>query len=466
MKMRHGQAALYLILVLVALTVLILMNTSAFLAVRAKNHAMNAGDAAALASARKQAELLNEIGRLNLRHAEAEWAHNWEEARDIVEKQQRIAFLGPLQCLREANEAARRNGAKASPEMSKILSRHVQDIRNFYITNPELFPEPWDGAWEEYARELSSIASEGIFAGCDNIEFLNAVECFPLSSKSFYSLIEGEAWCKLVVAGWTDLLNLDLNNLPPATKMEVPSVVNSEICSLHLEAKVLPPMDPGDLEDFNALLIRNGAVFPEYHDPNAIDDRPDDDISRIYFFYDQSRWNSWSDLISSAKLPLIGTVKPVFNVRGCFSIFRVYEDIPQLLADRKRLGTWNAAAKPFGTIETSSGRSIVTHEEAKGLVLPAYEAVRLVPIAIADGGNDRSTADGHWLSHVRDHIPLLYLNGASSLLPTCRYCASLLKWNNPEYRSRVSQWIDKNAESCRRPSPSGPGPTGGTSYAH
>ena len=64
MKASKGQAALYLVMVLVGIMILVLANVGAFLAVRAKNHAMNAGDAAALAAARRQAELLNEIGRL------------------------------------------------------------------------------------------------------------------------------------------------------------------------------------------------------------------------------------------------------------------------------------------------------------------------------------------------------------------------------------------------------------------
>ena len=51
MKARHGQVALYLVAVLVAIAVLVFMNVDVFLAIRAKNHATNAGDAAAIAAA-------------------------------------------------------------------------------------------------------------------------------------------------------------------------------------------------------------------------------------------------------------------------------------------------------------------------------------------------------------------------------------------------------------------------------
>ena len=103
MRAARGQVALYLLLALVAITVLVLANVGAFVAVRAKNRAMNAGDAAALAAAHRQAELLNEIGKLNLRHAEAEAVGDWERCREIVRAQRMLAFLGPLDCLRAAN---------------------------------------------------------------------------------------------------------------------------------------------------------------------------------------------------------------------------------------------------------------------------------------------------------------------------------------------------------------------------
>ena len=463
MKAERGQVALYLAMVLVAVMVLALMNVGAFLAVRAKNHAMNAGDAAALAAARRQAELLNEIGRLNLRHAEAEWVGDWERAREIVKEQRRLCFLGPLDCLRRANDAARDNGAKPSSDMADIIKEHVSDVYTKYKNNPDIYPEPWEGAWDEYAAELSAVASDGVYAGCDNIDFLDMVECFPLTSKSFYSMIEGEAWCKIVVAGWDWLLDRDAHNLPQPVPGETAAVVNSEFCPLYL-ATAMPDMAAGDMADFRALLARNGASFPEGENLPAVDDREPDDPSRIYFFYDERAWCPWSPMITRANLPLVGTVKPEFDVKGCASVFRVIEDVPQLLSGGVRRGAWNAAAKPFGTINTSSGRSIVTDAEAKGLVLPAFEAVRLVPLALADE-KDLSTADAAWLDHVRDHVPLLARSGTADLPASCHYCALLKRWDDPEFRSRIIAWIAANAETCRRGS-GGSGPAGGTSYAH
>lgn len=467
MTARRGQVALYLVMVLVALTVLVLANTSAFLAVRAKNHAMNAGDSAALAAARVQAELLNRIGRLNLEHAVADYLGNYTRSLEIVREQKRLAFLGPLDCLRAANEAARQNGAKPSVEMEAILSEHVADIRNKYAQFPELYPEPWDGAWEEYAAAISAAVGEGVYAGTDNIDFLDAIECFPLTSKSFYSMVEGEAWCKLVVAGWTGLLNMDSHNMPRPQANEMETVVNCEICSLHLALRPLDAMTAAEAAEFRALLTKNGAAFPPEMMP-VEDVRSPDDPSRYYFFYDGDRWRHWVEMDPSSQFnfPILGKVKPEFDVLGCTAVFRVSESIPRLLDESSVNGYWSAAAKPFGTIEVLGGRAIVTDEEARGLVMPAYEAVRLIPLSAAYVGcNDTSTADATWLHHVREHVPQYLANGVDGLPGACRYCRVLTRWEDAEFRAGVSRWVNANAESCTRST--GPGEMhGGTSYAH
>ena len=468
MKARQGQVALYLVMVLVAIMVLVLVNASAFLAVRAKNRATNAGDAAALAAARVQAELLNRIGRLNLEHAVSDYLGNYTRSLEIIREQRRIAFLGPIDCLRVANEAARANGAKPSPEMEGILRKHVADIRGKYVQFPELYPEPWEGAWEEYAAAIASAIGEGVYAGTDNIDFLDAIECFPLTSKSFYSMVEGEAWCKLVVAGWRGLLDLDSHNMPRPQMNEMATVVNCEICSLHLAVRPLEPMTAAEVAEFRGLLVRNGAEFPPLEVTPVEDVRAFDDPTRYYFFYDGDLWRPWIEMDPSSQFnfPILGKVKPEFDVLGCTAVFRVRETIPRLLDDSSVNGYWSAAAKPFGTIETSQGRSIVTDDEARGLVLPAYEAVRLIPLSAAYVGcNDTSTADATWLNHVREHVLQYLENGVDGLPGGCKYCRALVRWEDPEFRAGVSRWVNANAESCTRSN--GPGELhGGTSYAH
>ena len=66
MTKRSGQVAVYLVFVLLAITVLTLMNVGVFLGVSARNKTMNGGDAAALAVAQYQGTLLNRIGSWNI----------------------------------------------------------------------------------------------------------------------------------------------------------------------------------------------------------------------------------------------------------------------------------------------------------------------------------------------------------------------------------------------------------------
>ncbi|MBQ2630814.1 MAG: hypothetical protein IJG13_14160 [Kiritimatiellae bacterium] len=469
MRMRRGQVALYLLLALVAIMVLVLGNVGAFVAVRAKNRAMNAGDAAALAAAHRQAELLNEIGKLNLRHAEADAVGDWEQSREIVRKQRRLAFLGPVDCLRAANAAARANGAQADPGMAGIIRRHTADIRSLYLSNPDLYPEPWEGAWEEYAAALDAIVSEGVAAGCDNVDFADAVSCFPLTSKSFYSMVAGRSWCKLVVARWEWLLDCDSHNMPRPTAKENVAIVNSEFCSLDLAVAPLV-LREDEQEAFRALLSLNGASFPPRQETPFEDNRPLDDISRLYFFYNTENgpWREWVELDPQGKfaLPVVGKAKPEFDVLGCTAVFRVTGAMPNVLSGTVGRTSWNAAAKPFGRIQTSSGLDSVLAPEARGLVLPAYEAVRLVPVGAATvDGQDLSTADEEWLNHVRDHVPAYCADGLGGLHHGCSYCAVLEKWEDPEFRAAAAAWISANAETCRRGSGGG-GPAGGTSYAH
>ena len=171
---------------------------------------------------------------------------------------------------------------------------------------------------------------------------------------------------------------------------------------------------------------------------------------------------------SKFRFPIVGQVKPVFNVMGCTSVFRVREDYAWLLDESRHETYWSAAAKPFGTVMTPGGVSAVTAEEAFGLVLPSFDEVRLIPLSAAYVGcEDTSTADAAWLHHVREHVPAYLDKGVDVLCPGCRYCRSLVKWEDPEFRARVSRWVSENGDSCTRAKP-GPGPVleGGTPYAH
>ena len=184
MKANRGQVAVYLALVLVAIAVLTLMNVGTFLGVRARNYTMNSGDAAALAVARRQGQLINRIGKLNEDHLHAALKGDSDRCEKIVGLQLRLSFLEPVDCIGIGNEAAKKNGCDRNDRMKKILSDHVRDVRMHYVGNPDVFPEPWEGAWEEYARRIETAISGGIWAGPDNIEFLDAATGHPSSTAA------------------------------------------------------------------------------------------------------------------------------------------------------------------------------------------------------------------------------------------------------------------------------------------
>ena len=68
---KHGQVAIFLVLILAGLALLFALNVDVFTSSRAKIRLQNAADASALALARWQGITLNLIGELNLAHLAA-----------------------------------------------------------------------------------------------------------------------------------------------------------------------------------------------------------------------------------------------------------------------------------------------------------------------------------------------------------------------------------------------------------
>ena len=196
--MRKGQIALLLLFVLVVLAFFALLNVDTFMSVRAKNRLQNGGDAAALAAARKQGALINEIGHLNIEHVVAAVRGDSNLCERIVADQRRIALLGPVEALRLANRAAKKNGMEERAEFGEILREHVKDIRLVYAGDGQAgdpYPEPFPGAWTDYATAIESVVSEGLATGPDNIEFYDAAGGHLLLNRQFYMAIAAKDWC-------------------------------------------------------------------------------------------------------------------------------------------------------------------------------------------------------------------------------------------------------------------------------
>lgn len=469
MKARRGQVAIYLVLVLVALTFLMLMNVGAYLAVTAKNRAMNAGDSAALAAASCQGRLLREIGELNLEHLkllgnETPAAVDAKRRIDeIAVTQSRLAFLGPIEGIRLANEAAKRVGAKSCSGMYDILKNHVNDVRTVYAQAPELYPEPWRDAWEEYATLLELAIADGVVAGPDNIDFRNARGGHMLLNGSFYSAVNGRAWCWFgfnaasLLETYTSYR--DWSPLPdPDEETALRQCANCEVFSLHLVSKV---GSASDLLGKELIARLTGWTEEEMERMPGLKDR-----AQVWYFFDDAEWRRWWEIDPDGEwqFPAVGKVKSEYDVRGCAAICRVYENIPQLVSGSgEREIEWSAAAKPFATVTDARG-SVAPITSCGGFVVPAEWDVRLVPVDTV-GGKDLSTADYGWMKHVMEHLPG-YLERGPVSGSGCTYCETLVAWERESLRREGREWLKTKSDSCIRSSPGGTVRRGGTPHGH
>ena len=462
MKAHRGQIAILLAAALLAVIVLAVMNVSVFLAVRSKNRAMNAGDAAALAVAKYQGELINRIGRLNIEHLKAALADDKEACARIMSEQRRICFLDPMQGIAIGNNAARENGVErdASDGMLRILREHVIDVRRVFAVDTDLYPEPWEGAWTEYADVLETVVGSlggGLVAGPDNIEFANAWECFPLLKKQFYNAVAGRSWCWFHFNGeW--VLDRDSHNMPRPDFSSPHRHDNSEIYSLHLEFRPILALD----DEWRRLIMRLTDC-----DPVDID-RAEALITsdgQEWAFFD-GLWRTWWEMDPNGeqRFPVIGPVKPEYDVRGCAAICRVTDGFDDLVDGGGGVASWMAAAKPFGTVTDLDGATAPV-TALKEFVTPAFTAVRLVPVDSV-GGADLSTADAGWVDHIKKHLPRYYGQGPYALPSECWWCSQLRTWENPVFRASGKHWLKHNSSSCVRPTGGAYDGIGGTPHGH
>ena len=466
MMKRRGQVALYLLMVLVAVFLLTLLNVDSFIAVRGKNRVQNAGDAAALAAATRQGELLNEIGRLNLEHLRAAAEDDREQCDEIVETQRRLALLGPVDALRRANEAAKRNRMETHDEFAAILREHAAIVRTVYSGGGgagDPYPEPWPGAWLEYAGEIENVIAEGLATGPDNCEFYGAAGGHLLLTKDFYHAIAGVNWCWFHF-NCEELLSSysGYHDWSPLPERNRNALGNSEIFSLHVSARQLAISDVFSPEKIAALLGEEGnaATLAELERSTIITNE-----TETWFFYDPT-WGRWFNGLSLAdeedgwQFPIVGEVKPEYNVRGCAAICRCVKDYESIATDTSTLLNWAAAAKPFGTLEGEDGVATVTSES--NFVLPGFEATRLVALDSV-GGEDLSTADYGWVHHVRHHLEDYLKYGPKP--SDCFYCQQLVTWELRGFRQTGVTWLRHYADTCIRPTGGGSA-HGGTSHGH
>lgn len=475
--MRKGQVAVYLLMVLVGLFLIALMNVDTFVVVRGKNRTQNAGDAATLAAARKQGNLLNELGRLNLEHIVAAAQNDFASCSEIISRQKRLVLLGPVEALRLANHAAKKNGMEVRSEFEDILREHIREIREVYEggTNAqgEPYPEPFPGAWPAYATAIEEVVNEGLACGPDNVEFYGAEGGHFLLTQNFYHAIAGKNWCwfHFNAEGLLASYNSYQDWAPLPTRDE-DSMENSEIFNLHVRAWQGALTDLFTTNEIQYLCQTYGAGAlseEELTRSEILTNR-----EQTWYLYEgdaggQGRWGTWFNGLCLAgddeyEFPIVGEIKPEYNVRGCAAICRCVTEVSSLATETDSRLNWSAAAKPFGTVENFDRETDVV-TAFKSFVVPCFTTVRLVPLDAVGGGN-LATADYDWVMHVRHHLEAYLRQGLTALKSDCFYCQLLWTWENRVFRDTGLTWIKYNSGSCVRETGSPGGGHGGTAHGH
>lgn len=458
---------LVLAFMLLGLLFLVLVNADVFLSIRGKGRLQNAGDAAALAAARWQGITLNALGALNLAQVDAacRFADDPAQATNIVagiqHLQERLVFAGPLAGLYASQHVAAKNGTLVDGAMTRLV--------NAAIVNAAAYVPPtdtWPSKPQDYAEMIRGAVADGVRAGCDNAQYFNysASAGHPLFSRAFYYAVDGKDWCWFFLRD--DMMNLlqSFTGWGEIPEGAVPSPQNPEFYGVGVERVrgSLADLDP----DRNANRIRGHVLDLACRAGcTAVTDDAFDRCGVLTNFTDYawyvygSDWRPWREMHVGGpdRLPLRSDVQPRYDIFGASAVTRVTATLkPFTPSVAARENVWTAAAKPFGEID---GRTVTLDGELP-LVTPAFTAVRL--IMLAGASEERlNMADNDWVVHTRDHV-----RGISSghHAGGCPYCATLARWDDPEFRREGLAWLQENSHQCRRPG-HGTAPGGGTRHA-
>jgi len=473
-KARHGQIALYLAMVILAIAVLMIVNVNAFLAVRCKNRMMNAVDEAALAAAKFQGALLNEVGRMNVEHLRAAIrGEPWTDAagNDRMVELKRMVFLDPVKAIGAANAAARDWGYE-SGDIPKALSGfldHIAEIKG----NPDLYggSSDWgENLWLRYAAALQSALSGSPAVLPSYMEMINPGASGLFANSAFYDVIAAKAWCWFTVGNNAQYLEMNPAQLAPPEIYPVEVPENSEVFSLHVTYKGWLDSDwkdeydagSGFSERWTNFVCQVTGLTPEDFSPYSTAADP----TEVWAFYD-GNWKKWSTTFNPDNFPIAGSVRPEYDVAGCFASCMMLGHIQQLRRDdtTESVSTTliTAEAKPIGCVEGPDGGaapvtaygSFIAPSRPGGRIFTEAQLVLMGSVPRSPG----VSMAPDWYEHIKKHSP-------EKPSPGCGYCKLWAQWLQPSFRKEAQSWLSHNKESCRPKGGGGPVQKGGYEYAH
>jgi hypothetical protein len=460
----------FLLVAFTALVFVLLFNVDLHRIIQRKSQTQNAGDAAALAAARWQGATLNLVGELNLLHVLALASQTPDAVDAITNMQARLCFTGPMTALFAAQIAAKNNHIYADPDMTALLTEHAATIRSQYAAQFDgamYFPEPWPGAWADYADMVELLASDGIAAGPDNTQFyLDPSSGHPLLTKAFYEAVDGKNWCWFYLHA-PNLLQTygSYHDWPPLPDPDANDYADSEIFGLGLHPYTSPMKHLFSAADLETLIQDAGldpAAAAALNTTNVLDS------VETWYVFNRSDWTAWDRIKPGGAndFPVTGPVRPEYDYAGADAVVRVYASVDRMTpgiegGSRSDKVIWTAAAKPFGYLETDADKE--RPDSAADFVLPAFRDVRLIPIDAASG-SENSSSDVEWVRHIKSHLqPYLDIGPQAT---GCRYCAALAVWEDPAFRQEGVDWLELYCDNCNVPSGGGVHRGGGSRRGH
>jgi hypothetical protein len=516
----RGQTLIFLLTMMAILMLMALwlydMNTCILSRIRSQN----AADSSALSAAQWQARSLNAVGEINLVKAIAtlidapppgqklqdqlDGAADDSAVFTIVQTaldnlQVRIQFVGPMMAMVAAQQAAKNNGIPNNSLYTAAVRTHADVVQNNYkdaFTTPE-----WgDGDWTvAYAKMLNYVADEGVAVAADNVNYYgSALNAGPeaqrwLLDKGFYRAIAIKNWCYL-----KDIISAyDTYEYWGAISVSQQNTTGNEYFGLGLDFIDSDTLvGPGGLSESQFQKLRT-YFESEMTKRNAIlhTDWPQFVPPIKWAIYDTDTWTNWTKAYTYED-SLLENPRTQYDYSGCDAVTAVSSTNVIVLALNDRSAGWNswlvgddnqksfkgsverlqglegsndldvhanAAAKPFGQLSGVSEPPYTFR-----MVLPVYDKVRLIPIALASSfGN----SDPTWLEHKIDHLALYSQSGPSALPDDCFYCQMLKTWEDASFRQEGIEWLNalddkgKKLHECLE-SGGGGGGRGGVPYAH
>ena len=356
------------------------------------------------------------------------------------------------------------NGAPSNPDFKEFVLDCARTARRGYGARlgdgSTAMPEPWPGAWDDYADALEAIAEGGVAAGVDNAAFLTDPSgAHWLLDPAFYDAVLGRDWCWFYRRAPGLLADYDdwrwWPAIPEADEDPAPG---SELLGLRLRPV---PMTLGGMLAAAGVGDAFGGVATEAPRPGP----GTNELFGTWIGWDAGAWGGW-DAMKDPSMPLEGELREEYDYAGADAAMRVENPFARLGAlgeggDASGPMLWIGAAKPFGCLEIEGRRAPPT---VSPVVLPVFRDVRLIPLD-ASSAPAGGSFDLRWRRHRTDHLPRYLSRGPAAGEPGCAWCAALARWEIPAFRESGERWLATNSWKCTVSSPGG-GRGGGSRHAH